>query len=114
MNTLILIFQALTQAVSSGERDKVESLLGEGADLNPSPSVVYCLLLCYGLMIACISMTQFKVTPLMEASSSRGSYKIACLLLDKGADPNLGNNVSTLTSENIEWSGKVIGLGVSV
>jgi hypothetical protein len=64
---------ALIRAVSSGDRDKVELFLREGADLNPSPSV-------------------FKVTPLIEACGTKGSYKIACLLLDKGADPNLGND----------------------
>ena len=34
------IVQALIRAVSSGDRDKVELFLREGADLNPSPSVV--------------------------------------------------------------------------
>ncbi|CAI8027105.1 Ankyrin homolog, partial [Geodia barretti] len=61
------------RAVSSGDRDKVESLLRDGADLNPSPSV-------------------FKTTPLIVACGTKGSYKIACLLLEEGADPNLGND----------------------
>ena len=42
-------------------------------------------------------LTQFNVTPLMGASKN-GHSSIVELLLSKGADPNLRNNVSHLIS----------------
>ena len=45
----------------------------------------------------CLYLTQFNMTPLMCAAK-KGHSSIVELLLSKGADPNLRNNVSHLIS----------------
>ena len=49
---------------------------------------------CIGM---CLNLTQFNYTPLMLAAW-QGHSSIVELLLSKGADPNLRNNVSHLIS----------------
>ena len=81
------------EAVSSGKVNDVRVLLSEGADPNAFPPMVTFSTELYQNIE--FTLLQIQFTPLMEACKT-GDVKMAQLLLDNNADPNIGNDVSVL------------------
>ena len=87
--------QQLMEAVSSGKVNDVRVLLSEGADPNAFPPMVTFYTELYQNIEFTFTLLQIQFTPLMEACKT-GDVKMAQLLLDNNADPNIGNDVSVL------------------
>ena len=81
------------EAVSSGKVNDVRVFLSEGADPNAFPPMVTFYTELYQNIE--FTLLQIQFTPLMEACKT-GDVKMAQLLLDNNADPNIGNYVSVL------------------